>query len=270
MKLQDALRQVVSERGIDALSDRRLIELLDGLGAFADYPAMWQVMGTIAERGYGKELCRISKDGSLVKTISYARSLAEYLQEDFGFREEFACYASDCIVFALGLAVPVREPSDHGTEPADPSWSEPAPEGPEWDGDDDGGTRYGLLSLAGWISLNGRMPRRKWWFRCLLILISFLACCSIYGGTVIPEHYRPAFLIAALVISAVLFFFISVRRLHDLGLSGWWMPPAMAFCVTVDQLSPGVSSLMMLLVCVWLGFFRGTKGPNSYGPDPVK
>ena len=77
-------------------------------------------------------------------------------------------------------------------------------------------------------------------------------------------------LIAALVISAVLFFFIWVRRLHDLGLSGWWMPPAMAFCVTVDQLSPGVSSLMMLLVCVWLGFFRGTKGPNSYGPDPVK
>ena len=86
----------------------------------------------------------------------------------------------------------------------------------------------------------------------------------------IPEHCRPAFLIAALGISAVLFFFTSVRRLHDLGLSGWWMPLAMAFCVTVDQLSPGVSFLMMLLVCVRLGFFRGTKGTNFYGPEPVK
>lgn len=270
MKLQDALRQIVSERGIDALSERSLIDLLDGLGAFAEYPAMWQVMGTIAERGYGKELCRIQRDGSLAKTISYARSLAGSLQKDFCFREEFACYASDCIVFALGLAVPVREPSDHGTEPVAQSWSGPAPEGPEEDGADDDGTSGGLLSLAGWIYLKGRMPRREWWCRCLLILVFFLACCCIYDGPVIPEHYRPAFLIAAMGISAVLFSFISARRLHDLGLSGWLMPLAMAFCVTVDQLSPGVSLLMMLLVFIRLGFFRGTKGPNFYGPDPVK
>lgn len=43
-----------------------------------------------------------------------------------------------------------------------------------------------------------------------------------------------------------------------------------AFCVIGDLLAPGVSWLIMLLFCVRLGFFRGTKGPNFYGPDPVK
>lgn len=86
MKLQDALRQIVSERGIDALSERSLIELLDGLGGFAEYPAMWQVMGTIAERGCGKRLCRIRRDEGLAGAISYARSLSGSLQDDFGFR----------------------------------------------------------------------------------------------------------------------------------------------------------------------------------------
>ena len=75
MKLQDALRQIVSERGIDALSERSLIELLDGLGGFAEYPAMWQVMGTIAERGCGKRLCRIRRDEGLAGAIGASLDL---------------------------------------------------------------------------------------------------------------------------------------------------------------------------------------------------
>ena len=272
MKLQDALRQIVSERGIDALSERSLIELLDGLGGFAEYPALWQVMGTIAERGCGTRLCRIRRDEGLAGAISYARSLSGSLQDDFGFREEFACYASDCIVFALGLAVPVREPSDHGTEPVAQSWSGAEPDGPEGEEtEDDAGTRYGLMSLDGWFSLRGRMPRREWWCRWLLILMLSIACWGLYGVVqVIPEHYRAWLLIAPIGLAAASFFFLSARRLHDLGLSGWWTMAVIAFCVIGDLLAPGVSWLIMLLFCVRLGFFRGTKGPNFYGPDPVK
>ncbi|MGO8797837.1 MAG: DUF805 domain-containing protein [Roseiarcus sp.] len=48
---------------------------------------------------------------------------------------------------------------------------------------------------------------------------------------------------------------VSIRRLHDLGWSGWWL---------LALLIPFVSIVMII------GFMmRGNDGPNKYGPDPL-
>lgn len=56
-------------------------------------------------------------------------------------------------------------------------------------------------------------------------------------------------LIIALIVCCV-FVIETIRRLHDMGHSGWW---TFAFLIP--------------LVGLW-GWCRGQEGPNEYGPDP--
>jgi uncharacterized membrane protein YhaH (DUF805 family) len=52
---------------------------------------------------------------------------------------------------------------------------------------------------------------------------------------------------------------VAVRRLHDLGWSGWWY---------LAQLIPIVGGLAAIAMLI--GFMmRGNDGPNKYGPDPL-
>lgn len=72
----------------------------------------------------------------------------------------------------------------------------------------------------------------------------------------------------------------TIRRLHDRNKSGWWI---VAFFIapallgsTVDRLddeSYAALALVVFGVYTWgfveLLFFRGTRGPNRFGPDPL-
>lgn len=49
---------------------------------------------------------------------------------------------------------------------------------------------------------------------------------------------------------------IGVKRLHDLNITGWWIPVAYV---------PGVGQLLKLGV---LGLLPGTIGSNRFGRDP--
>lgn len=76
----------------------------------------------------------------------------------------------------------------------------------------------------------------------------------------------------------------SVRRLHDMARSGWWMLPSIVFTLaatvtTVVSAVSGSSNVFFafcdvcalvsnLATVAWLGFAKGTQGPNKYGPDP--
>ena len=78
---------------------------------------------------------------------------------------------------------------------------------------------------------------------------------------------------------------ISIRRLHDIERSGWWIAPSICFTIIATVLmivsviteSTNVAFLVFDWVAVivnlgmvaWLGFAKGTKGPNKYGPDPL-
>ncbi|GAA0328628.1 DUF805 domain-containing protein [Sphingomonas oligophenolica] len=52
---------------------------------------------------------------------------------------------------------------------------------------------------------------------------------------------------------------LSVRRLHDLGISGWWM-----FIWLVPIIGPLLGWVLSLIII----FIPGPRGENQYGPDP--
>ena len=117
MKLQDALQKVIRKYGTVILGEKRLVFLLDDYRAFAEYPAVRPVMKAIAENGYGKELCDAAEIHPM-ECIGLSDELKRTLAEEYGFRKDFADYSVDCIVCALGILVPLDEPSDHGFDPA--------------------------------------------------------------------------------------------------------------------------------------------------------
>ena len=77
----------------------------------------------------------------------------------------------------------------------------------------------------------------------------------------------------------------SIRRLHDIERSGWWIVPSVCFTIiatastiiyaitesnnVVFSILDWVAIIGNLGMVVWLGFAKGTKGPNKYGPDPL-
>ena len=117
MKLQDALKKIIREFGMSVLREKRLVFLLSDYKAFDDYPAVKQIMKSIAEDGYGKELCRLGMDVSGEECLNYAGRLKKTLSGDKHFKPELADYAVDCILFSMGFVSSVRETSDHGFDP---------------------------------------------------------------------------------------------------------------------------------------------------------
>ena len=121
MKLHDALRKAVREYGVRVIAEKRLLYILSDFRAFEEYPAMRQVLGSILEEEYGKELVRLFLDDDTDWCLSYAQNLRKSLSGKKHFREDLASYAVDSILFGLGLVNSVMEPSDHGFDPIDHS-----------------------------------------------------------------------------------------------------------------------------------------------------
>ena len=77
---------------------------------------------------------------------------------------------------------------------------------------------------------------------------------------------------------------LMVRHLHDLNRPGWWCVPSIiqavlhpllnnpdsAAMASMPSFGEGVLSLINLALAVYLLFFKGTDGPNRYGPDPLE
>ena len=114
MKFHEALRKAVRQFGINVLQEHRLMSVLADYKAFDDYPAVKEVMKAVFSEGIGKELCRLASDGSDAECLRYADDMKESLVRNSSFREEFAEYAAESLLFALGLQSSASEPSDHG------------------------------------------------------------------------------------------------------------------------------------------------------------
>jgi uncharacterized membrane protein YhaH (DUF805 family) len=73
---------------------------------------------------------------------------------------------------------------------------------------------------------------------------------------------------------------VTVTRLHDRNLSGWWatlmwtptlypeLKPYLALSGSMASIMSGLSSLISLAFFVVVFCLDGTKGPNRYGPSP--
>ena len=114
---------------------------------------------------------------------------------------------------------------------------------------------YFLHALKNYAMFSGRARRKEYWMFILFQILFGVAAyildnmlgTTIGGGGVIYSLYSLALLIPGLA--------VAVRRLHEVGKSGWFM-----FIVLV----PLVGAVWLLV----LDCTEGNHGDNQYGPDP--
>lgn len=120
----------------------------------------------------------------------------------------------------------------------------------------------------------GRASRSEfWWFMCFIFLVN-LASGILFSF--FPPLFAASF---SLVISLVLFpanLGVTVRRLHDRSMSGWWLllPIISLFLglsggVTAQNPTTSLLSFGLCLVYLIILCMPGTQGENKYGNDPL-
>lgn len=120
-----------------------------------------------------------------------------------------------------------------------------------------------------YLTFQGRAARAEFWWFGLFVFIIIGIVYAIAGWLVVATMSDGSMSIVgdlAIAVAAivVLAFFlpglaVTVRRLHDLGYSGWWY---------LAQLIPVVGGIISIIMFV--GFMmRGNVGTNRFGPDPL-
>lgn len=113
---------------------------------------------------------------------------------------------------------------------------------------------YTRVIFQNYFNFNGRDSRKQYW---MFVLINFIISCVLGavaaaigdGGTIITSAYSLALLLPSLG--------ICVRRLHDIGKSGFWY--LIAFIPVVG----------VILLIVW--FCQPSQaGENQYGAEPIE
>lgn len=106
-----------------------------------------------------------------------------------------------------------------------------------------------------YLVFDGRIPRSEY-----IKLWLILAACNMVAGGVLGMGHN-TLSEAALSLYAIFAFTANlslfIRRLHDLDKSGWF---ALLLCVPVVN----------ILFSLYTLCFKGTEGPNRFGPDPLQ
>jgi uncharacterized membrane protein YhaH (DUF805 family) len=105
-----------------------------------------------------------------------------------------------------------------------------------------------------YVTFSGRALRSEYWFWTLFVclvsaaaeIIDVAIFSNLETGLVSPLASL------ALLLPGIA---VSVRRLHDLERTGWWL--LIAFTI-----------IGLILLLVW-DCMKGTTGPNRFGPDPL-
>ena len=114
--------------------------------------------------------------------------------------------------------------------------------------------------FSNYTNFRDRTPRSGFWWWFLFTQIVNIVAQVLMG--VFAAMGQTAALIGAIIVLVVILgllipgIAVSVRRLHDLDKSGWWL----LIC-----LIPLVGAIILI---VWF-CTKGTEGPNRFGTDPL-
>jgi uncharacterized membrane protein YhaH (DUF805 family) len=124
---------------------------------------------------------------------------------------------------------------------------------------------------------SGRINRAKYW----PAVIVYIVATALVLGIEFALSIRHAFLYLALFVCipvAVSGMAVSIKRLHDLDKSGWWLLVFYGLPGVLSGLAQSIGPYFMFelasaAVMIWgiveLGFLSGTFGANRYGPDSL-
>lgn len=127
-----------------------------------------------------------------------------------------------------------------------------------------------ILPLKRYAQFGGRSRRREFWMWVLFNLVVAAVLATIdtligFGGTsAVTSPYGASYSwysngplsLIWTIATFVPNLSVSVRRLHDIDKSGWWL---------LILLVPLVGFIVLIVFqCI-----EGTRGPNRFGPDPI-
>ncbi|WP_395634325.1 DUF805 domain-containing protein [Flavobacterium sp.] len=116
---------------------------------------------------------------------------------------------------------------------------------------------YKKVVFENYANFNGRARRSEYWYFALMNFIVLVVAAildSTLGLNFSPLPYGYLYLVVALG-TFIPGLAVAVRRLHDVGKSGWFYFIA---------LIPIIGAIWLLV----LFFTEGNQGENQYGPDP--
>lgn len=105
--------------------------------------------------------------------------------------------------------------------------------------------------FSNYVNFSGRSSRSEYWFWVLFVLIADVVAIAIdaaIGMQIISSLFGLAVLLPGLA--------VTVRRLHDLDRTGWWI---------FLGLIPLVGAIILI---IWF-CSKGTDGLNRFGADPL-
>ena len=124
--------------------------------------------------------------------------------------------------------------------------------------------KWYLRAMQNYVTFSGRARRRELWYFFLFYFLAILAVSQIAIMTLYSQGAPPGgttmFPVAAAINLLVLGHIlpalaVEVRRLHDIGRSGWWLLIAAL---------PIIGAIILIFWFVQ----PGTTGPNRFGADP--
>lgn len=108
-----------------------------------------------------------------------------------------------------------------------------------------------LKVLKNYATFDGRARRKEYWMYTLFTLIVTILLTVIDGSVLKMQALAPVYGIATLLPGLA----VTVRRLHDIGKSGWFF-----LIILIPLVGP-------IILLVW-NCSDSTPGPNQYGPNP--
>jgi uncharacterized membrane protein YhaH (DUF805 family) len=147
-------------------------------------------------------------------------------------------------------------------------------------------------------NFEGRIPRRTFWLANIAVFIVDVVVATIAAATAEVVAGEPAGYVTMYIVTVAFFypqFVIALKRAHDLNMLdrtiyAWYIALIVDYVVirltlwVWNHYDQNVYSLVALafvlmfitavgvvtiVLLIELGFRRGTRGPNRYGPDPL-
>jgi uncharacterized membrane protein YhaH (DUF805 family) len=138
-----------------------------------------------------------------------------------------------------------------------------------------------LMPLRRYAEFSGRSRRKEYWMFTLFLILVSVVLMAIEMALGIEEMFGAGGGPLSLIFTLATFIpsiSVSVRRLHDVDRTGWWLlVPLLAFVLLgfagVTQMAwlaafGGTVALVSVIAILVFAVSNGTPGSNRFGPDP--
>jgi uncharacterized membrane protein YhaH (DUF805 family) len=105
--------------------------------------------------------------------------------------------------------------------------------------------------FSNYVNFSGRACRSEYWYWVLFIILADIVAGIIdylLGMQIVSSLFGLVTLLPGIA--------VSIRRLHDLDRTGWWILLAL------------IPLIGWIILLIWY-ISKGTDGPNRFGPDPL-